>query len=63
MNHYVGFDPYIIGERNEELFRGVQTLRLEERLRKDRGASDSRLVALVRTVTLPLLRGVGLAGR
>jgi len=37
MNHYSGFDPYVIKERNEELRRELQALRLEGRLRKGHG--------------------------
>jgi len=63
MNHYMDLDPYLIRERNEGLLREVQTLRLETRLRKEREPNGWRLVFLARTVTLPLLRGVGLTER
>jgi hypothetical protein len=35
MYHYMGFDPYLIRERNQQIFREVQTLRLEKLLRKN----------------------------
>jgi hypothetical protein len=64
MNYYADFDPYLIRERNANTLREVRTLRLGKRLREDRGEPNGwRLVALARMVMLPLLRGVGLAGR
>jgi hypothetical protein len=63
MNYYADLDPYLIRERNEGLLTEAQTLRLERRLRGERGEpSGSRLVSLARTATLPLLRRAGLAG-
>ena len=38
-------DPYLIRERNRQIFKEVQALRLEERLRKDHEGSGSRLAA------------------
>jgi hypothetical protein len=63
MNHYMDFDPYFIRERNERLLREVSTHRLQKRLREQHGPSGSRFGTFVRTATLPLLRGLGLAGR
>jgi hypothetical protein len=40
----------------------VHSLRLEERLREERGSSGSRLVALARRAVRPLLREVHRAG-
>jgi hypothetical protein len=45
MNH-MDFDPHLIRERNEQVHKEVNALRLAGRLRKDRNPSDSRLVAL-----------------
>ena len=62
MNHYMDFDPYVIRERNQQKHREVHALRLEERLREERGSSGSRLVALARRGVRPLLREVHRAG-
>jgi hypothetical protein len=40
----------------------VNSLRLQERLREDRGSSGARLVALARRGVMPLLRAAHLAG-
>ncbi|MBA3702921.1 MAG: hypothetical protein H0W79_08875 [Rubrobacteraceae bacterium] len=61
MNHYSGFDPYLIKERNEEIRREVQALRFEERLREDHSQALSRLVVFALRSTLPLFRRVRLA--
>ena len=63
MNHYSGFDPYVIKERNEQIGREVRALRLEGRLRKGHGQTGSRLIVFALRNTLPLLRRVGLAER
>jgi parvulin-like peptidyl-prolyl isomerase len=55
--NYADFDPYVIRERNQQVHREVQSLRLEERLREERGSSGSRFVALARRAVRPLLRG------
>ena len=31
--NYMDFDPYLVHQRNEEILREVQSLRLEEQLR------------------------------
>ena len=62
MNHYMDFDPYAIRERNEQMIRDVNSLRLEERLREARGSSGVRFVALVRRGVIPLMRAARLAG-
>ena len=59
--NYVDFDPYTIGERNQQVQREVHALHLVERLREDRGSSGSRFVALARMGVRPL-RGAHLAG-
>ena len=41
MNHYMDFDPYAIRERNEQMIRDVNSLRLEERLREARGVATA----------------------
>jgi hypothetical protein len=65
MYHYMEFDPYLIREHNQQIFREVQALRLEKRLRKNHKARGSQLIAFVLRLknTLYLLRKVGLAGR
>ena len=60
MNHYSGFDPYVIKERNEEIRREVRALRLEGRLREHH-RQMARLVLFALKGTLPLLRRVRLA--
>jgi hypothetical protein len=62
MNHYMDFDPYVIGERNQQVHTEVRSLRLEERLREERGSSGSRFVALAKRGVMPLLRAAHLAG-
>jgi hypothetical protein len=44
MNHYMDFDPDLIRERNRQVHREVRSLRLEERLREERGSSGSQFV-------------------
>jgi hypothetical protein len=58
MNHYMDFDARLIRERNQQMQRELDSLRLEERLREDRGSSSaSRFVALaVRRGVMPLVR-------
>ncbi len=63
MNHYMDFDPYFIRERNEQMHREVDSLRLRKRLREARGSSSgSRFVALARKGVMPLLRAAHRAG-
>lgn len=62
MNHFSGFDPYVIKERNEEIRREVRALRLEGRLREHH-RHTARLVLFALRSTLPLIRRVGLAER
>jgi tRNA A-37 threonylcarbamoyl transferase component Bud32 len=62
MNHYMYFDPYVIKERNQQVYREVHSLRLEQRLREERGSSGSRFVALAKRAVRPLLREVHRAG-
>lgn len=64
MNHYSGIDHYLIRQRNEEIRREVQALRLDRRFLGDRGQTPlARLVAFALRSTLPLLHRVGLAAR
>ena len=58
MNHYMDLDPYVIRERTQQMQREVRLLRLEKRLREERGSSGSRFVALARRAMRPLLREV-----
>ena len=46
MNHYMGFEPYLIRERNEQIHREVNSLQLEKRLRKSRKLHGMWIVAL-----------------
>jgi len=62
MNRYMDFDPYLIRERNQQVHREVNSLRLEEQLRKERGSSGSQFVALAKRGVMPLLRAAHLAG-
>jgi hypothetical protein len=52
MNYQMHLDPYMrehLNQRDEELLREVEALRLEERLRKNRKVlPGSRLAALVK---------------
>ena len=63
MNHYSGFDSYVIKARNEEIRREVRALRLERRRSKGHGQTGSRLVPFALRSTLPLSRSAGLAER
>jgi hypothetical protein len=58
--NYMDFDPYAIGERNEQVQREIHALRLEERLPEGRGSSGSQVAALARTGVRPLLCGVAM---
>ena len=62
--NYMDFQPHLIRERNEQVQREVDSLRLQERLReaRGRGSSGSRFVALARKGALPLLRAARLVG-
>jgi hypothetical protein len=62
MNHYMDFDPHLIRERNEQMQREVNSLRLQKRLREARGSSGTRFVVLVRKGVMPLLHAARLAG-
>ena len=62
MNHYMDFDPYLIRERNQQVHREVNSLRLEEQLRKKHGSSGLRFGALAKRGVMPLLRAAHLAG-
>jgi len=65
MYHYMEFDPYLIRERKQQIFKEVQALRLEKRLRKNHEVRGSRLVtfALRLKGTFHPLRRAGIAGR
>lgn len=60
--NYMDFQPHVIRERNEQMRSEIESLRLQERLREDRGSSGSRFMALVRMGVRPLLRGAHRAG-
>ena len=59
MNHMC-FNPYLAQERHRQMLREVDSLRLEKRLRDNRGSNGSNFFALARRSALPLLRGAGL---
>ena len=65
MYYHMESDPYLIRERNEQIFKEVQALRLEKRLRLHHKGRGSRLAAFALRLknTLHLLRKVGVAGR
>ena len=58
--NYMDFDPYTIRERNEQIRREVNSLRLEERLREARGSSGTRFIDLARRGVMPLARAARL---
>jgi hypothetical protein len=60
--NYMDFDPYMIRERNQQMQRDLDSLRLEKRSREDRRSSGRRFVALAKRGTMPLLRATHLAG-
>ena len=60
MNH-MDFDPHVIRERNEQMRSEIESVRLKERLRKERDPRGSRLGILVRWARL-LVGGARLAG-
>jgi hypothetical protein len=41
MNHFMEFDPYVIGDHNQNVYTEVNSLRLEGRLRKNRVGRES----------------------
>jgi hypothetical protein len=41
MNHFINFDPYTIGEHNRQMRTQIDSLRLQEQLRKDRKVRGS----------------------
>jgi hypothetical protein len=43
MNHLMDFDPYMIGEHNQQMHTEITSLRLQERLRKNDGIQRSHL--------------------
>jgi hypothetical protein len=45
MYHYTGFDPYLIGERNRQIFEEVRELRMERRLRQGNEGRVTRVAA------------------
>jgi hypothetical protein len=60
--NYADFDPYLIGERNNQMRREIHSLRLEQQLREDRRSGALRFVALAKRGAVPLLRAAHLAG-
>jgi hypothetical protein len=62
LTHYMDFDPYVIRERNNQMHREVNSLRLEEQVRQERGSSGSRFVAFAKRGLRTLLYEVQRAG-
>jgi hypothetical protein len=62
MNHYMDFDRYVIRERNQQVHREVNSLRLEKQLHEEHGSSGMRFVGLAKRGVMPLLRAAHLAG-
>jgi hypothetical protein len=60
--NYMDFDPYVIRERNQQMHREVNSLRIAERLRGNRRSSEAGFVAVARRGVLPLLRAAHLVG-
>jgi hypothetical protein len=58
--NYMDFNPYLTQERRPQMFREVNSLRLQKRLRDNHESSGSHFFALARRSALPLLRGAGL---
>jgi hypothetical protein len=65
MHHFIESDPYLIRERNHQIFNEVQALRFEKRPRKSHKVGGSRLAAftLFLKSTLHPLRGTHMIGR
>jgi hypothetical protein len=59
VNH-LDFDPHLAQERRQQMFREVNLLRLEKRLRDNHESSGSRFFALARRSARSLLREAGL---
>jgi len=55
------FNPDLTQECHRQMLREVNSLRLEKRLRDNRGSNGLHFFALARRSALPLLRGVGLS--
>ena len=58
--NYMDFNPDLTQERRQQMLREINSLRLQKRLRENRGPNGSRYFALARRSALPLLRGAGL---
>jgi hypothetical protein len=54
------YNPDLIQERHRQMLREVNSLRIEKRLRDNRGSNGLNFFALARRSALPLLRGAGL---
>jgi len=49
MNHFIDFDPYTIGQHNRQMRTEIDSLRLQEQLRKNpKVRRSSRLFALIK---------------
>jgi hypothetical protein len=59
--NYMDFNPYLYQERHQQMLREDDSLRLNKRLRDDRGSGNSRFLGFVRRSALPLVRQAGLA--
>jgi hypothetical protein len=65
MYHFMEFDPYLVRQRNQQIFNEVQALRFEKWLRKSHKVGGSKLAAftLFLKSTLHPLRRAGTARR
>jgi len=61
--NYVDFDPNVIRERNNQMHRDIDSLRVEKRLREDRPSSGRRFFALAKGGAMLLLRAAHLLRR
>ena len=62
MNHFMDFDPYLIRERNQQIRDEVNSLYLEEQLRKEPNARLWRVSVFIKRGRRLLIGGARLAG-
>jgi hypothetical protein len=53
MQHYIGINPDLIRDRNGQIRAEISSLRLQERLRKNREPCEATSVGLHRAVEAP----------
>jgi hypothetical protein len=59
--NYMGFDPYLIRERNQQTLGEMRAIRCEERLREKGGGRTSRFATLAQKAIRTLFCRAGLA--